>query len=338
MKKIILGLSLLFSLWGIFASFYFVFFSFEDFTKFQNFLIFNGKPYHYSGMNIFVVIERTSGYSYKSTSIALLNLFFYLTFLAGSLIYYFSKYKESKLLVFNYSLIFLNSIIKILAFTAFFDIDKLSFYGILYIIIVLIYLFISYYIITKNLNVIEKKVIENDNQIIENDLERASNYKRFLNSFIDSFITLIVAFDFISYSEMNESLTTFFSYLKTSFGDKFGLIVFFFLIKFTYYLIFESVFKNTPAKFITACYVTDEEGNPPSFSIILKRTLLRFVPFESFSFLMGKNLHDDYSDTYVINKKTDLTIENRYLQFLTIAFGILLVTYFYMSFREILFP
>lgn len=338
MKKIILGLSLLFSLWGIFASFYFVFFSFEDFTKFQNFLIFNGKPYHYSGMNIFVVIERTSGYSYKSTSIALLNLFFYLTFLAGSLIYYFSKYKESKLLVFNYSLIFLNSIIKILVFTAFFDIDKLSFYGILYIIIVLIYLFISYYIITKNLNVIEEKVIENDNQIIENYLERASNYKRFLNSFIDSFIILIVAFDFISYSEMNESLTTFFSYLKTSFGDKFGFIVFFFLIKFTYYLIFESVFKNTPAKFITACYVTDEEGNPPSFSIILKRTLLRFVPFESFSFLMGKNLHDDYSDTYVINKKTDLTIENRYLQFLTIAFGILLVTYFYMSFKEILFP
>lgn len=104
MKKIILVLSLLFSLWGIFASFYFVFFSFEDFTKFQNFLIFNGKPYHYSGMNIFVVIERTSEYSYKSTSIALLNLFFYLTFLAGSLIYYFSKYKESKLLVFNYSL------------------------------------------------------------------------------------------------------------------------------------------------------------------------------------------------------------------------------------------
>ena len=53
---------------------------------------------------------------------------------------------------------------------------------------------------------------------------------------------------------------------------------------------------------------------------------------------MGKNIHDDYSDTYVINKKNDRTIENYYIQFLTIAFGILLVIYFCMSFKEIFFP
>ena len=66
----------------------------------------------------------------------------------------------------------------------------------------------------------------------------------------------------------------------------------------------------------------------------LKRTLLRFVPFESFSFLLGKNLHDDYSDTYVVNKKTDRKIEDRYTLFLVVAVGILLVIYFYMSNRH----
>ncbi|TCN59745.1 hypothetical protein D0809_07455 [Flavobacterium circumlabens] len=324
MKKTIFLLSLFFALWGISLSVFFVFFDIKDLTEFLNFIVFHSNPYYYSGMDIFVVTERTSNSS-RSTNIALINLFFYLSFLAGALIYYFSKYKETKLLVFNYSLVFLGSIIKIFSFISYFNIDKLGIYDGLYIVITLLYIFISYHFLTKNLN---SNTIEN-NQLIENNLENASNYKRFLNLFIDSFIIMVIAFGFITYSEKNQLLTAFFSYLKTTFGDKFGIIVFFYLIKFMYYLMFESIFKNTPAKFLTACYVTDEDGNSPDFSMILKRTLLRFIPLESLSFLMGKNLHDDYSYTYVINNKRDPKTEKRYLQILSISFIIMLVVYFY---------
>lgn len=325
MKKTIFLLSLFFALWGIFLSFFFVFFDFQNLTEFLNFIVFSSKPYHYSGMDTFVVTERTSQYSYKSSSVALINLFFYLSFLAGAIIYYFSKYKETKLLVFNYSLVFLGSLIKIFSFVAYFNSDKLSIYGILYVLITLLYIFISYHFITKNLN---SDTSADSGLTIENNLENASNYKRFLNLLIDSFIIIVVAFGFISYAGQNDHLTTFFSYLKTAFGAKFGILIFFSIIKFLYYLMFESIFKNTPAKILTACYVTDEDGNSPDFSMILKRTILRFIPLESLSFLMGKNLHDDYSNTYVINKKRDFKIEKRYLQILSVSFLIMLVVYF----------
>ena len=332
MKKTILVLSLLFSLLGILRSFFFVFYNFEDVTEFLNFIIFSIQPYGFAGMDIYVPRYLINGNAEGGTiSMGLINFSFLLTFFSGTIIYYFSKYKETKLLAFNYSLVFLDSIIKVCYFIVFFKSDKLRIYDVFYIAITLLYIFISYYFITKELS---PNTIENNNPITENNLENASNSKRFLNLLIDSFIIIVVAFRFIGYAERNEQLTSIFYYFKMTFGDNFAVLIFFSTIKFIYYLVFESIFKSTPAKFITACYVTDEEGNSPKFSMILKRTLLRFVPFESFSFLLGKNLHDDYSDTYVVNKKTDRKIEDRYTQFLVVAVGILLVIYFYMSSRH----
>ncbi|MEN2412497.1 RDD family protein [Flavobacterium mesophilum] len=161
------------------------------------------------------------------------------------------------------------------------------------------------------------------------DLQNSSNSKRFLNLLIDTIIIISVVFGLITYAQINSQINSFLNYLRLAFGEKFGPIAFFYSIKFIYYLLFESIFKSTPGKFLTACYVTDEEGNPPTFSMILKRTLFRFIPFESLSFLIGKNLHDDYSDTYVINKKTDSKTEKKYLQTLSICFLIMLVIYFF---------
>lgn len=330
MKKIILVLSLLFSLLGILRSFFFVFYDFDEVTEFLNFIVFSIQPYGFAGMNIYVPRFLINGNAGGSISMGLINLSFFLTFLSGTFIYYFSKYKETKLLVFNYSLMFLDSIIKVFYFILLFNFGKLRVYDVLYIVVTLLYLFISYYFITKELN---PNTIENDNQITENNFENSSNSKRFINLLIDSFIIMIIAFGFISYAERNEESASVFIHFKTVFGDKFAAIAFFYTIKFIYYLLFESIFKTTPAKAITACYVIDEEGNSPNFSVILKRTLLRFVPFESFSFLLGKNLHDDYSDTFVVNKKTDRKVEDRYTIFLAITFGILIVTYFFMSSR-----
>lgn len=335
MKKNILVLSLIFSILGFIRSFFFVFYDFDDVTEFINLSLFSSQAYYYTGLEIYIPRYLIHGNSVgSSTSLDLLNFFFFLTFLSGTVIYYFSKYKETKLLEFNYSLIFLNSILRIITFLLYINIEKLSFYNILFLVIFVLYTFISYYIITKHLNPINEDIINDDNSIIENHLENASNYKRFLNFVIDSFIIASIAFAYIAYAEQNIQSATFFSHFKSTFGYNFGVLIFFSVIKFIYYLIFESIFKTTPAKFLTACYVTDEEGNSPAFSMILKRTILRFIPFESLSFLMSKNLHDDYSNTYVINKNRDFKIEKRYLQVLSLSFLTILAIYFYHIFRR----
>lgn len=71
-----------------------------------------------------------------------------------------------------------------------------------------------------------------------------------------------------------------------------------------YYIIFESIWSKTPAKFITRTKVITEYGEKPSFKTILIRTLIRFIPFEAFSFLSPerpRGWHDRWSKTIVVD-------------------------------------
>lgn len=117
MKKAILLLSLFFSLSGIIESIVFLFIRSE---KFSEFIVFtNITPYYFSGLTVMIEVERINQYTSTSASLGLLNLFFYLSFLFGTIIYFFSKYKETKLLLFNFSLIIISGI-KTLVFFSFF--------------------------------------------------------------------------------------------------------------------------------------------------------------------------------------------------------------------------
>jgi uncharacterized RDD family membrane protein YckC len=72
------------------------------------------------------------------------------------------------------------------------------------------------------------------------------------------------------------------------------------------YAIFEFFFQKTPAKFLTQTVVIDEYGNKPDFRTIFIRSLIRFVPFDAFSFLFNENnsgWHDRWSGTWVVTKK-----------------------------------
>ncbi|CAC9973511.1 RDD family protein [Flavobacterium panici] len=329
MKKAILLLSLFFSLSGIIQSIVFLFIRSE---KFLEFIVFtNITPYYFSGLTVMIEVERINQYTSTSASLGLLNLFFYLSFLFGTIIYFFSKYKETKLLLFNFSLIIISEIRSLVFFLFAFEDWTNSYitYRISGITITIVYILLSYFITNRYLNTSEEIVSD------QGYLQNSSKYRRFCNYIIDGGFIIVIALGIIEFAKNNNTYMSFFNGLKSIFGDKLGLLIFISLVKIIYYLTYESIFRSTPAKFLTGCYVTDEEGNPPTFSIILKRTLFRLIPFESLSFLMGKNLHDDYSDTYVVNKKTNSIIENRYSQFLAIAFGILLVIYFCLSNKNI---
>jgi len=74
-----------------------------------------------------------------------------------------------------------------------------------------------------------------------------------------------------------------------------------FLALITYYLIFEGIFRTTPAKFLYKNTVVDSERfNPPKFGTIMIRTLCRRIPFEPFSFFGDKGWHDSLSRTEVV--------------------------------------
>ncbi len=68
-----------------------------------------------------------------------------------------------------------------------------------------------------------------------------------------------------------------------------------------YYVFFEGVFSATPGKMVTRTRVVGVDGGKASFGQVLGRTLLRFVPFEAFSFLgTGSGWHDRWSKTRVV--------------------------------------
>lgn len=71
-----------------------------------------------------------------------------------------------------------------------------------------------------------------------------------------------------------------------------------------YYVVSESIWSKTPAKFITKTKVITEYGGKPNFKTIFVRTLMRLIPFEALSFLSPEHprgWHDRWSKTIVID-------------------------------------
>jgi uncharacterized RDD family membrane protein YckC len=93
-------------------------------------------------------------------------------------------------------------------------------------------------------------------------------------------------------------------------GDRFiyrityaELILLFYAFLIGYYVVFEALLGKTIGKMVTKTKVVNMEGGKPSFLQIVVRSLVRFIPFEPFSFLGADatGWHDTMSDTRVIN-------------------------------------
>lgn len=73
-----------------------------------------------------------------------------------------------------------------------------------------------------------------------------------------------------------------------------------------YYVPQESLYGWTLGKLVTRTRVVDEKGHPVTFGRVLGRTLLRFVPFEGFTFFGKVGLHDKASGTRVVRSQNTL--------------------------------
>lgn len=56
-------------------------------------------------------------------------------------------------------------------------------------------------------------------------------------------------------------------------------------------------------KFITGTKVVMLDGSIPTAAVLFRRNLYRLIPFDVFSFLFSKGIHDSISKTRVVMKK-----------------------------------
>lgn len=124
---------------------------------------------------------------------------------------------------------------------------------------------------------------------------------RLLNSLIDGFLLYLLSIPF-SYFFISSAPTSETESLA-SFGALFLLYPIQIAIALLYYVISESFWQRTPAKFITRTKVVMMDGTKPSFGTILLRTVVRWVPLEALSFV-GRGhpagWHDRWSHTFVV--------------------------------------
>lgn len=113
----------------------------------------------------------------------------------------------------------------------------------------------------------------------------ASNVRRFFNFLVDVIVISSVSMVLSRFAVvmMDVNIDFYISYLITSFF---------------YYLLLESIFRETVGKAVTSTVVVVDERT--NFKSILLRTVCRFIPFEPISFFFENGKwHDRFSNTGV---------------------------------------
>ncbi len=77
--------------------------------------------------------------------------------------------------------------------------------------------------------------------------------------------------------------------------------VWFWVMMFVYYTLFETLFKRSPAKWLTFTKVVNKSGGKPAFWQILIRSIIRLTIIDCFFIpFLDKPLHDYLSRTEVV--------------------------------------
>ncbi|GGF15079.1 RDD family protein [Flavobacterium limi] len=280
----------------------------------------------------------------------IVDLFFYVIFIVGIIVYLVSKYKETRLLRFIYSVILISKFVfvpiwiynfylsaKLRTLHPELDTNFSWIYSILYYIFHILIIVISFRII-KYLN--SQRELDFSEKVYGEHISKvytvATKGQRFFNYLIDSFVWLIIYSSIFSvvknlvymYSQIDSA-----AFNNTSIEHRFesdsskDFIVFLYLLsfRFVYYLFFELVFKASPAKFLTETKVMDYEGKPTNFKGIFLRNFCRNIPLNPITFLFGYNLHDNWSATEVFQEKRIGVSGNKYLRCLFTIIGVLVV-------------
>ena len=239
-----------------------------------------------------------SSYYYKSY----LDIVFYLLFITSVVVYKLSNYRETKVIKFCLSIISLFTILSFLyqVYILFIFFELKGFLGILFLLKAVLTFYVCYFYL-KTWKLEREYIQSEENQLSDFktfQLKPASKWKRLAHHIIDVFLILCIfsknLFDFY--------IRTLIQDFQSLVGENIAGWIIFFVFTTTYYLIFEALFKATPAKYLTQTSVVSLDKKPVSFLNILGRTLSRKIPFEGFSFLGKLGLHDSLSKTTVADQ------------------------------------
>jgi uncharacterized RDD family membrane protein YckC len=117
-------------------------------------------------------------------------------------------------------------------------------------------------------------------------------WTRIANYFLDKIFALVIV-----------SIINYFTTSTVFAGQIASAMIFNLVLFLLYYVVSESLWQKTLAKFITKTKVVMRDGSIPPFANILGRSLARMIPFDNFSFLVGAypiGWHDSLSNTIVV--------------------------------------
>lgn len=294
----------------------------------------------FTGSKIFHLLFAFStlnlDFSNKFDHLETWSFIFYTLLFVGSLQFLKTKGRETRLLGFVFSVIFLNAIIIFLQSTIF----KLFFvkwgnytafqiFNSIYSSIILVGMVIVSFRISKIIK--SKKEIDIIETQYRKSITDTSRWQRFFHWIIDStimaliFIPIII---FLSHGFIDSDMYRESESLQMFFRGKAALYVITFVVLFIYYPISEILFGASPAKFLTESRVVNSKAESPNFSSIFLRTLCRNIPFDALSFFSQRGWHDSLSETYVVKEKTTGFKTNKLLWILPFLIIYLLIMYF----------
>lgn len=270
-----------------------------------------------------------------------LNLFLYVLWLIGSLLYFFSNYSELRLLRFTISFVFIYKLIafpmRIYGTYVFLNAppnEKNTFeYIYLLITFYFIYQILFLFALFKSLIFLKKskpiQLIEKINQNTSSSFPlEANRWQRFLNFTIDTIIWYSL---YLSHYELFKRFFFYQDKLDTwENTNKIHYLPILIMIgsRWLYYMIFELLFRSTPAKMLSETYVLNSLGEAATRPQILKRNLLRLIPFNSATFLFGYDLHDKKSNTKVFREERTGASGVIYLMLIPTLFVVCFSIYF----------
>lgn len=270
--------------------------------------------------------------SYKI--IPLNSIIFLFMLLIGSIIYFISNEKKTRLLRLTMLFFFIAKTVHLFAILlkvseGIKTYPLLTFY---YLFIDIFWLFLTYKAL-KYLNslkeltptTIEKIEVKTKstervsareilNQSLENKtvkqipFEKASLSDRFLNYLLDTFFVILIFSPYIFGLAKSREFRDSINELGSEIGETTVFLLFIAIGRLIYYILSEGFFHISPAKAITETQILSTTEQKLNFSTIVGRTFIRLIPFEAFSFFGKNGWHDELSNTTVVkNKQTGNT-------------------------------
>lgn len=284
------------------------------FTFLKHFFI----VYIYDYINIILSVRGIG--EYKQYPFSPISALFYAMLILGGILYLKTKTRDSRLLKFGYSMIFIHNLASLIGFPLYYyrnqqykasnelgikipTVTNLDYLLLLILSIGLVILSykVAKWLIFKNEVQLQETINKNGEQTFTPI--KSSLSKRFTHFIFDKIIVVYMIFPIVS------SYTIFFlggskmGSLNQVLASKWLFTLTFGLSLFVYYLLMEGIFGSTPIKCLTGTRVVDEKhSKKPRFGNILGRSLVRFFPFDGVSFFWEKGWHDSFSETIVVEE------------------------------------